>query len=529
MERRKLVSLILVLVLCGSLVLAGCGSSDKTSTTATPQSSDSSAQASGTKTSDAPTTAPALDKVALTMYLLGSAPVDGPAVMEEVNKKLEKDINATITLQYIAFGDIATKYPLVLASGQDWDVIYGSVNYGANAAKHGYREITLEDVEKNAPLSFKATTKDQWVDTMVNGKIYMIPQTFKELDVSGLFYREDLRKKFGCPEIKTSDDFIAYMETLKKNGITPIDGNADDVAAVFSTIFNSNCEYSRNKLSFDLLSYSVDDPSYKLVGILDPEYAVEYKKAAVTVKKFHDEGVLPKNAFSQKSSTRDLYMVEKTAVWSNAFENYPQYASDCKSKGWEVGFFGGASKNGTALLRPSTGNGFSFSPSSKNYERALMAVDLINQELTYNMLLSFGIEGKNYVMKDGKLALAPGVDATKNPYPMYGAGFWSCNRDQWPPLENYTQAYIDMKKNFQEHSKSNILNGFVGVDDSIKTEVSNITNVYTQYAMPIKLGLAKDPNAAIDTYIEKLKAAGAQKAVDEYKKQIQVFLAANIK
>ena len=526
----KQLGTILAILLALVCALSGCGSpaavaSDSASPNATAQ--ETPAASSETQAESASATPEAREEVSLITVLLGEAPPDGSAVMEEVNRKMLTDIQATLDLQYIAFGDIATKYPLMLASSQDWDIIYGNVSYGNNAAKGAYREITLADVEKNAPLTFAATTDAQWADAQVSGKIYMIPQSFKELDVGAHFFREDLRKKYGVPEIKTGTDFITSLETLSKNGVVPFDGNPDDIKGVFSVIFNPLCDYNRPKGTEDLLCYSTDDNSGKTMGLLDAEYADKFKQAATEVKRLMDAGVLPKNVYAQKSTSRDLFKVEKTAVWTNAFENYPQYATDCAANGWELGAFPGLSNQGSSLLRPSTGNGFSFSPMTKNYERALMAVDLIHQEPSYNMLVAFGIEGKNYVMKDGKLALGPDIDPAQNPYPMYGAGFWSNNRDQWPPLEAYTQDYIDMKKMLQDNGKSNLLNGFNGMDDSIKTELANIANVQTQYGLPIKLGLVKDPVAAVDTYIEKLKAAGAEKVVAEYKKQIADFIAAH--
>lgn len=511
----KLVSLVLAITLSMLLPLTGCSNSNTQKKQAT---------------ADASHAALALDKVELVAYLPGEAPPDGPAVMEEVNKKLEKDINATLKLEYIAVQDIAVKYPLVLASGQDWDFIYGNINYASNAAKGAYHEITMTDVEENMPLTFKATSREQWIDTLVNGKIYMIPQSFKELNVPTMFYREDLRKKYNTPEIKKAADFEPYLEAIKKNegSIVPFDGTAYDISALFGAFQNDEYGYVMGiNVNFSLVSFSLDDPSGKLVSFFDEEFAPSYIRAAEFMKRLYAKGLLPKNAFAQKTMGRDLFMTEKTTIWSNAFENYPQYSEDCKAKGWELGCLNLVSHQGTASLRPATGNGYALSPYSAKHERALMAIDLLNQEKSYNMLVSFGIEGRNYIMKGEKLALAPGIDPAKNPYPMYASGFWASNRDQWPELESYTQAYIDMKKSLLRHSKSHILLGFNCNTDSIKTEIVNCTNVTSQYGSVISLGMVKDVEAAFKMYKEKLLAAGAQKIVDESKKQAVEFMKAH--
>lgn len=520
----KLLSVVLVIALCATLLLAGCGTKDPEPATTTTVAATSASTAAATSA------APALEKVELTGVLLGDEQPDGPAVIAEVNKKLEQDINATLKLQYIAFSDMATKYPLVLASGQDWDFIYGNVNYAANAAKGGYREITMADIEKYAPLSFKATMKEQWADTLVNGKIYMLPQTFKELDAGAEFYREDLRKKFNIPEIKTVADLMVYAQTLKKNGIvSPLEANS---GIIFQLYLSSHTEYTRTKFanvadaSGDLVNLSLND-STKLSGLLDADFVTAFKQTAKEMKAAYDSGVLPKNAFAQKTAAIDLFKAEKTTVLANAFENYPQYESDAKAKGWELGCLPILGPSGTSGIRPSTGNGFAFSPVSKNYERALMALDRLDQDPAYNMLIAFGIEGKNYVMKDGKLSLGPDIDAAKNPYGMYQSGWWANNRDQWPPLENYSQNYVDAKKKLQDAAKPNILNGFNANTETIKTEIANCVNVATQYELPIMYGMVKDSDAAVDQLIEKLKAAGAQKIVDEFNKQVAEFVKAH--
>ncbi|MEX1030230.1 MAG: ABC transporter substrate-binding protein [Paenibacillaceae bacterium] len=515
-------SLLIIIMLVVSLVLAGCTSNNNTSNNENAPSNTNAPK----DTAEVTPEPEKLEKVTLIGYLLGEAPPDGPAIMAEVNKKLEADINATIELKYIPFADIATKYPLMLTTGQDWDFIFGNVDYASNAAKGGYQEITLADVEKNMPLTFKATSESMWADTLVNGNIYMIPQTFKELGVGAHFYRDDLRKKYNLPEIKTLEDFEAYFEAVKANetDILPVDGTAENVSVLFGKSLG-DWSFSKQGLS-NLVNFNPDDPNYQFKGLFDADFLELYREGANTAKRLHDEGLLPKNPFAQKTTSSDLIKAGKSAITTNAFEQFPQFAADFSSKGWEVGVLPAVTSKGTALQRPASGNGISFSPNGKNYERAMMAIDLLHQDPSYNMLISFGIEGKNYVINaDGKLALGPDIDPAKNPYPMYGAGWWSNNRDQWPPLENYTQAYIDMKKELQANAKSYLLDGFNPNTESFKSELANVTNVMTQYELPIRLGIVKtDVDSAIKELLEKLEAAGAQKVVDEIKKQAAQYV-----
>ncbi|QHT61157.1 ABC transporter substrate-binding protein [Paenibacillus lycopersici] len=540
-KRFKSMRLGLAVVLCLSVILSACSNNgngggnktadDSTSKNANAANADKNAAAASgnnaggttnaSKDADDNADTPKLDKVTLRFVLLGEAPKDNDAVMAEVNKKLEADINATIELTYIPFADINTKYPLVLASPQDWDVIYGNINYGSNASKGGYHEIAMDDVNKYMPLTAQATSDGQWADALVNGKIYMIPQTFKELDVGTGFYREDLRKKYNVPEIKTFKDLGAYFQAIKDNekGMLPVDGSATDIQGIFGGLMKN---YVIREAPY-LTGFFPDDPSYTITGLFDDDFKAKFIEAAKTMKEWADKGLLPKNAFAQKTAAADLAKAGKSGYWANAFENYAQYSSDMIAKGWELGAVNNLTDSGVVMTRPATGNGFSISPKTSNYERALMAIDLLHQDKAYNMLLAFGIEGKNYTINaDGKLVVA---QADPNPYPMYGAGWWSNNRDQWPPLESYTQQYIDTKNALLEKAQPYLLNGFNIDTTNIKTELANITNIDKQYSAPIQLGLVKDVDAAVADLIARYKKAGAEKVIDEVKKQAAAFVA----
>ncbi|MEM5597899.1 hypothetical protein AAHB53_19065 [Niallia circulans] len=90
MKMKKKVPFLLVLMLLIGTVLAGC--SLKGNSTADNSSKD------GVTT--------------LLMYQIGDKPENFDTLMENVNKKTEKEIGVRVNLQYIGWGDYEKKCPL---------------------------------------------------------------------------------------------------------------------------------------------------------------------------------------------------------------------------------------------------------------------------------------------------------------------------------------------------------------------------------------------------------------------------------
>ena len=85
------------------------------------------------------------ERVDLVMYLLGPRPARYDTVLEKFNELALKDLNCTLTVNFIEYGDMATKYPLIFSSGEEFDLAYGGtwVNFANLAQKGAF--MPLED------------------------------------------------------------------------------------------------------------------------------------------------------------------------------------------------------------------------------------------------------------------------------------------------------------------------------------------------------------------------------------------------
>lgn len=528
----RILCLATVVIMLLSMLLAGCSKSNQSTTeTTVPSKAEETVQAEVTEN-----TAPDTSKeVKLTGYLMGSAPTGMSEVMVELNKKLKSDINATMEINYIGWGDWQSKYPLVLASGEGVDWIYTSnwCFYFQEAARGAFYEITEDDFNKYMPKYAAALSSDGIKQTLHNGKMYMIPTATPDTKIFAALIRGDLRKKYGIPEIKKFSEIEPYLEAVKKNETSLIPMNLEgnqDIYVPYASYLAEKDAYYIDILSSggsgSGLTYKVGDSSGKLFMPNDEPLQSNAIQAAEVMKSWYDKGYFNKNVFANKVLSKDTFVQGKSAVAFGNSVSLQSTIADASSKGWEPEIITLLDSQGHYRADPYINNGFAIAANSQNPERTMMAMDLISQDQSYNYLVYYGIEGKNYIVKDGKIDLPEGLAADKNTYPADAAGFWFTNKNQFKPMATWNAQYIQLLSDIKE--KGYLINdslvAFNADISNIKTEIANLNQVGIQYMNPIYVGMVKDIKGAFDLRNEKLKAANIDKVKEELQKQVNVYL-----
>src|SRR5471030_2742316 len=121
--------------LCITFLLAGITISALSGCASSKSSSSSSSSTTDTKKT--------LSEVKLKMYILGDKPKDADAVYGKMNELMKQKINATIDVNFISWGDQATKYPLLFSSGEDFDLVFTATGwcfYNQMATRNGFLE-----------------------------------------------------------------------------------------------------------------------------------------------------------------------------------------------------------------------------------------------------------------------------------------------------------------------------------------------------------------------------------------------------
>ncbi|WP_233566623.1 ABC transporter substrate-binding protein [Cohnella endophytica] len=538
---RKKMLPILTLMLVLSVILSACSKNDNKASNSPSESAKATDSASPSASESA--SAPADDKpdnskeVKLVGYLLGEAPKGMPDVLSALNVKLKADINATLELNYIGWGDVASKYPLILASGEDVDFVFAADwnFYVSEATKGAFLPIDSSMLAKYMPKHNAKLPPEAMQAAIVNGKSYMIPTSTPDRKVNAAVVRKDILAKAGLTNVTKFSELEPYFAEIKKDYKDMIPLNLDsqyDLPTPWGYLLQEKIAYPGAPIdSGDPMAVGVstdnEDPSGKIVSMMDEPFISAEKYATGLMKKWYDAGYVNKNPYANKVRSKDNFCEGKSGVAFGNSIDLQGTLSACAAKGIDVQLIPGLSPTGHAPSNSWLNNGIAIAANSKNPERALQALDLIMEDEAYVNLVYFGIEGKNYaVTADGKLTLPEGTTAENNTYPPDAAGFWFVNKDFFKPWDTWSDSYVELNKKVKDYLLPPTYLGFSFNSESVKSEIANLKNVSTQYASPLFIGVVKDVDAGYATLASKLKAAGIDKVKAEVETQAAAFLAA---
>jgi len=470
-------------------------------------------------------------RVELQFYMIGDAPKDLPLIQAEINKLALKDLNATVKFNFISWTNMDTKYNLLLASGQPVDLLYAAnwQVYGRYAQQGAF--LPLDGlIQKAAPDLYRFVPQSSWKASSINGKMYGIPGTWKEYTSPGIYWREDLRKKYNLPIPNSLANIEAFADGIRKyepnmSPIAPESAPGADYALLFKY---PGLEYPPATHQFPFYGMRVYSKTPgKLVEYFEsPDFVAD----ATMFKRWADKGFWPKGVLSQSLGPNGDSLVNGQSAMVISYVNASKWAgaqSQLKTThpDWELGWY--AYGQSTGVLHPThpTQNMFAIPKSSKNPERALMFYQKLVLDKRYNQLSQYGIEGKHYrVTSDGYYEP---IDPKTSGFPREGLNGWAWRNPNYNLYEKSFAPLLALFKEYDKVSTPNYLDGFTEDPTPYQAELAAYNQVWQQYGLPIITGLAGDPQTAVATFLAKAKAAGLDKIRAEMQKQWAVFLAAN--
>lgn len=508
---KKLLCLALALSLVLSLGLTGCS-----------KESEDKVADKGTKTEDTKakdekkkeTEEVKLEPVELIWHFpLGQVQPDQDKVFDEVNRIAKEKINATVKFNAMDFGVFKERIPILMASGEPADLIWTASwanNYLQNVAKSAFLPLD-ELLEKYGKSLLEDIPKPIWNATRVKDKIYAIPNYQISSMTNPLLFKKDLIDKynFDINSVKKLEDLEPFLKAVKENedGIYPIEHRNklwENTAVHFG--FEAIM-----RMQPGAIEYGADE-----VKVINQYASDKFKNFCKLMSSWYQKGYIRKDIVSVTNAEADR-KAGKYAILTGGNVPYPGNNEVVveKNYGYEVKeliFSDTVIKSGSVLATLNA-----VSQISKNPERAVMFIDLLNSSKEATNLLAYGIEGEHYnKVDDGR------IDLIKDSGYNHG---W-----KWA-LVNSFKTYVispspadENERVLAMHKKAipSPLMGFSFDAESVKTELAQCSSVHDEYFNGLAAGVV-DTDKYLPEFLDKLEKAGVSKVIAEMQKQVDEF------
>lgn len=537
MKVSKKLSLTVTGALAFMLLLAGCSNSNTNSNSSTGSGTSAPSSPIGggfTKETAAGGAYAKLDTskpATIIWFALGDQPADLDAVLNEANTKyLQPVLNATLQVKFMSWSDYTTKYPLVLAGGEDADLIYTAqwAFFQQEGSKGAFKELSDEFLKTYMPQTYKNQAPASWDEVRLGGKVYAVTRNMLPLpNYKFMAVREDLIQKYKLSPVTDLASFQNYLFTIaeKEKGVQALASTGSNSELRDVLALQNNGVYSISAANYPFVYKDTNG----LTAPPEPNeveyfYTSKYYKDFIDLMKdWADKGVWSKNAINNTVSTADAYSQGKSATlpWTDAVFGYGQQLE--------------AAQLGTAVYVDITnkivsrstiysGDAMAIPNSSKNPERAGMVLDYIKNDKDLNFLITGGIAGKHYVLEsDGTYSKGPDADNFG-----WNAFAWGIQNDWAPQPHNRDPRELAIISDLKAREKSLPINGFLFDQTPVKNEMAVINSLVQEYSPSFELGaFGSKTDEKFTKYQEKLKNAGLEKVMDEFKKQYGDYLSAD--
>ncbi|MEH7119194.1 ABC transporter substrate-binding protein [Neobacillus vireti] len=476
MKKKKL-GIILASVLAAGTLLSACSSKD------------SATSDKGSK-KDAP--------YEIKWYTIGTPQKDTEKVFAEVNKYTKKKINATVKLTQIDWGDWDQKSQVMINSGESFDIIFtNGTSYVQNAQKGAF--LPIDDLLEKEGKALKDVINPALLEgNKVDGKLYGIP-TNKEVarqDVYTFNKRLVDKYKFDLSKVKTLQDLEPMLKTIKENesGITPM---ATFKAPLrFDYVFN-------NEMPF---AFPFEGETDKVINPFDTDAAMKQFK---TMREYYKAGYLKEDA----ATSKDSWPMD-VQNWFVRMGGSQPYADLLWSRSAKYELVSVPAEQPTIVNESVSGSIQAISATSKNPEKAMEFLTLLNTDPYLRNLVDKGIEGVHYKKNaDGTIEDLPArIDGYNMPSYSLGNNFI---------LNLYKDDPKDKWEKFKEFNASAVKApslGFKFNSDPVRSELASITNISKEFYPALATG-SVDPEEYLPKFNKKLKEAGLDKVLKEIQKQ----------
>lgn len=451
-------------------------------------------------------------KTVVSMYMPGDKPKNYSAMIKRANKELQKKYpKIELSMKFISWGNYAQKYNVMVTSGDKYDLAFAQ-NYPVNAQNGSFAEMNSL-IKKYAQSAYDKVDPAYWKGLRINGKIYGFPVNGNIYATNGITFNEALVKKYNIHvgDIKSYADMEPALKAIHEK---------DPKVAGFA--IGQGFKASPRSMEFPLgngLPFAIDS-SGKTKKIFNAYDTPEMQSILKTLHKYYEKGYIPKDA----ATSNTQYNLNENTWFTRQETQGPFDYGDTALENAA----GGKKMKTYPITDPYKSEAqtqvavWSISKTSPHKKEAMQVLNALNTNPKLLNNITWGLEGKqwHFVNKaKGK------IETTSEYKPLTFIGAWMMgNNDLLYTQPQITQKMINQRKEDIKKAKDSAALGFMPDTSSVKTQVTNCSNVMSKYLDILNTGTA-DPVPTIKKMDSELKTAGYDKVQSVLQKQYDEFLA----
>ncbi len=526
---------LLPVVLAG-VILSGCGGNPESEAV----TSESGAASESVQSDDAQAQdgSEELTEITVVLRTLGAVEESATVAVEEaVNEITQREINVAVDLIWIDSSQYGTQVSMMITGNEDMDLMMftpdSSTTYTTFMAQNQLMDITdyLEEYgsEITATLGedlLQATSKD--------GRIYGVgnygPLTYKSM----LLVRRDLADDAGVTElIENATTWTEIEEALiaiaEQSGQGLVNADVNGSVLVANPTLSPGDDFSDGYV-YDNLGDSLNlFMANKETGEVECMYFNEdVQEVLRRTYDWYQEGIIYSDAaLSQDFGTTLL----KNGIGSGLITTTEVggEATSIAATGYDMIVLNPVDESSSMIT---TGNltkfGFAVPVTAIEPEAAIKFLNLLyDGDSGLGDLLSWGIEGRDYVINEDGLADYPeGVTADTVQYHI--ADFLYGNRLNVTP---WVGNDPDIRQQQEEANQAAEVSPYLGFNldnTGLEATLTACTNVFEKYKATILSGsCSQDYDTYYQQFLDELTASGIDELVSAYQSQLDEWLASN--
>ncbi len=465
-----------------------------------------------------------LEHASIKFLFPGGEPKSWKNVKTEIEKQCQDKLNISLDFKWAEFGTYIDTVNVLDSSGEVYDAfVLGKpdTNYPdfSRLAREGKLKDITQAFSSGAPSLYSKYTNEELKFATVDGKLYAVPSLFTQAFCTYLIVDDALLKKYNISDIKTYDEYGAYLKTVKEN-------ESDIVPGAIANMVNTMQLFARASGyviadEANRLVYKWDDPEMKLVPwektseFYDTvSYIIDwYKKGYLSfnadqskVSSFIYEGMLsPPSDETTKMTFSDAAGQLTESNPMRAFYLYPEKHVQRDNP------MGSFFYNGS----------FVFPAASQNTERALGFLEWVQQSRDNYLLMTCGIENEDYVLMEGQPVMPPDMDFSDRSY-MYWDGNWAFKnlKYEYAGAAEVNDEALETPIEFLEKNSKYPPHGAFYPNYSVIQQLAvDRQNAYNQFEYKLTQGQIQDMTD-VDAFIKSLDEFDSAELVEEAQKQM---------